>query len=259
MTSPSFSIYDCEQHLFELAQNFMRSRIIFASIELNIFDLLLSYNDGLSCSEIAKQLDLHYIENESRCLQDVLDSLTSMNFLERNDEKITYKLTEFTHDYLLPNRKVLSNIDQEFYQNMPRFDTILLDSSSNDSINHIMLLRIKQLVDLTNYSKISIDSIDKNADVIIIWRQDGLLKQKLEQVYDALPSNGNGLFILIIPNDEHDEVTIALNLLMNMTTTIKQQEIPKSLYSIKYLKQLGFQCFETKKSADSLELILAYK
>jgi len=259
MTS-SLSIYDSEQYLFEIAQNFIRSRIIFTSIELKIFDLLLSYNGGLICSEIAEHLNLHFIENESRCLQDVLDCLTSMNFLERDDEKLSYTLTKFTRNYLLPNRTILSNIDQEFYKEMPQFHDINLNnSSSKNFINQIMLLRIKQFVDLTNYSNISIDSFDENTDVIIIWRQDGLLKDKIKQAYDILPSNKKGLLILIIPNDEYDEVTLALNLFINMTTTNKEQENSKDFYSKKFLKQIGFRSIERIQSTDDLQLLLAYK
>jgi hypothetical protein len=253
------SIYDNEQYLFEIAQNFMRSRVIFTSIELKIFDLLLSYDDGLRCSEIAKELDLYYVENESRCLQDVLDLLTSMMFLERDNENVCYKLTKFTRNYLLPNRNILVNIDQDFYQKMPKFDEIILNNSSKDSINQIMLLRIKQLVDLTNYSNISIDLIDKNSDVIIIWRQENLLKEKLEQIYDILPLNKKGLLILVIPNDEHDEVTLALNLFMNMTIKTKEQEYTKEFYSKKFLKQFGFRSIEKLQSTDGLQLLLAYK
>jgi hypothetical protein len=258
MTS-SLSIYDSEQYLFEIAQNFIRSRTIFTSIELKIFDLLLSYNGGLICSEIAEHLNLHFIENESRCLQDVLDGLTSMNFLERDDEKLNYKLTKFTRNFLLPNRTILLNIDQEFYKQMPQFHEIILNNSSKNSINQIMLLRIKQLVDLTNYSNISIDTFDENTDVIIIWRQDGLLKEKLKQAYDILPLNKKGLLILIIPNDEHDEVTLTLNLFMNMTTTNKEQENSKDFYSKKFLKQIGFRSIERIQSTDDLQLLLAYK
>jgi hypothetical protein len=255
----SFSIYDSEQYLFEIAQNFIRSRVIFTSIELNIFDLLLSYNDGLTCSQIGQRLNLHYIENESRCLQDVLDCLTSMKFLELEDEKLSYKLTKLTRNYLLPNRKILANIDQEFYKRMPQFNEIVLNNYSKDSINLLMLLRIKQLVDLTNYSNISIDSIDENVDVMIIWRQDGLLKEKIKQIYDILPSNKKGLLILIIPNDEQDEVTLALNLFLNMITTNKEQENSKDLYSKKFLKQIGFRSIERIQSTDGLQLLLAYK
>ena len=259
MTS-SFSIYDSEQYLFEIAQNFIRSRIIFTSIELKIFDLLLSHRSGLLCSEIAKYLNLYYIENKSRCLQDVLDCLTSMNFLEYNNEKMTYKLTKLTQYLLLPNRKILSNVDREFYKNMSHFNEILLDNSSKDLIYQIMLLRIKQLVDLTNYSNISIDTIDKTADVIIIWRQDGLLKEKIKQIYDALPCNEKGLLILIVPNDEYDEVTLALSLFINMTTTIEEQENCQDLYSKKFLKQIGFRTIERKQSKDdNLQLLLAFK
>jgi hypothetical protein len=259
MTS-SLSIYDSEQYLFEIAQSFIRSRIIFTSIELKIFDLLLSYNDGLICSQIAEHLNLHFIENESRCLQDVLDCLTSMNFLERDDEKLSYKLTKFTRNYLLPNRTILSNIDEEFYKEMPRFhDIILNNSSSKNTFNQIMLLRIKQFIDLTNYSNISIDSFDENTDVIILWRQDSLLKEKIKQAYDILPSNKKGLLILIIPNDEYDEVTLAFNLFMNMTTTNKEQENSKDIYSKKFLKQIGFRSIERIQSTDDLQLLLAYK
>jgi hypothetical protein len=253
------SIYDSEQYLFEIAQNFIRSRVIFTSIELQIFDLLLSYDDGLRCSDIAKYLKFYYVENESRCLQDVLNLLTSMNFLEREEKNFCYKLTKFTRNFLLPNRKILLNIDQDFYKKMSKFDEIILPNSSKDSINQIMLLRIKQLVDLTNYSNISIDVIDENSDVIIIWRQDHLLKDKIKQIYDVLPLNKKGLLILIIPNDEHDEVTLALNLFMNMTTKNKEQEYSKDLYSKKFLKQIGFRSIERIQSTDDLQLLLAYK
>ncbi|CAF4114737.1 unnamed protein product [Rotaria sp. Silwood2] len=255
----SLSIYDSEQYLFEIAQSYMRSRIIFTSLELKIFDLLLSYNDGLLCSDIAKHLKLHYIENESRCLQDILDCLTSMNFLERNNENFSYKLTKFTRNFIFSNQKILCNIDQEFYKNMPQLDNSLLNNSSKDSINQLMLLRIKQLVDLTNYSNISIDSIDKDADVIIIWRKNCLLKEKINQAYDILPINRKSLLILIVPNDEHDEVTLTLNLFMNMISITKEQENPKDLYSKKFLKQIGFRSIERKQSTDDLQLLLAYK
>lgn len=258
MTS-SLSIYDNEQYLFEIAQSFIRSRIIFTSVELKIFDLLSSYNDGLTCSEIAKYLNLHFIEDESRCLQDVLDCLASMNFLERNDDKLNYKLTKFTRDFLLPNRTILSNIEQEFYKQMSHFHETIHNNSSENSINHLMLLRIKQFVDLTNYSNISIDSFDENTDVIIIWRQDGLLKEKIKQAYDILPTNKKGLLILIIPNDESDEVTLALNLFLNMTTKNKEQENSKDFYSKKFLKQIGFRSIERIQSTDDLQLLLAYK
>jgi hypothetical protein len=258
MTS-SLSIYDSEQYLFEIAQSFIRSRIIFTSIELKIFDLLLSSNDGFRCSEIANHLHLHYIENESRCLQDVLDCLTSMHFLERDNDKFSYKLTKFTRNFLLPNRTILSHLDQEFYKEMPQFHEIILNNSSKTSIHQIMLLRIKQFVDLTNYSHISIDSFDEKTDVMIIWRQDGFLKEKIKQAYDLLPSNKKGLLILILPNDEHDEVTLALNLFLNMTTTNPEQENSKDFYSKKFLKQIGFRSIERIQSTDDLQLLLAFK
>ena len=52
-----------------------------------------------------------------------------MNFLERDNKKLSYKLTKFTRNYLLPNRTILSNIDQEFH------DIILNNSSSKNSID----------------------------------------------------------------------------------------------------------------------------
>jgi hypothetical protein len=253
MTS-SLSIYDNEQYLFEIAQSFMCSRVIFTSLELQLFDLLVSYNDGLTCKEIAKHLNLNFIENQSRCLQDVLDLLASMNFLERDNVKFIYKLTKFTRHFLLPNRKILVNIDQEFYIKMPHFNEIRPEKSSKDSINTLMLLRIKQLVDLNNYSNISIDTINENSDVIIIWRQDGLLNEKIRQAFDILPSNKRGLLILVLPNDEHDEVSLAFNLFLN-----KEQENSKTLYSKKILKQIGFRAVERIQSIDDLQLLLAYK
>ncbi|CAF3167431.1 unnamed protein product, partial [Rotaria sp. Silwood2] len=101
--------------------------------------------------------------------------------------------------------------------------------------------------------------IDKDADVIIIWRQDGLLKEKINQAYDILPINRKSLLILIVPNDEHDEVTLTLNLFMNMISITKEQENPKDLYSKKFLKQIGFRSIERKQSTDDLQLLLAYK
>lgn len=253
------SIYDSEQYLFEIAQNFIRSRIIFTSLELKIFDLLLISTDGLKCCEIAKNLNLYLIENESRCLQDTLDCLTAMNFLERENENFKYKLTKFTRNYLLPNRKLLSNIDQDFYKDMPQFHEIILNNNtSKNSIYQLMLLRIKQFVDLTNYSNISIDSFDENTDAIILWRQDGLIKDKIKQAYDILPLNKKGLLVLILPN-ESDEVTLALNLFLNMTIKTKEQENSKEFYTKKFLKQIGFRSVEKIQSTDDLQLLLAHK
>lgn len=259
MTS-SLSIYDSEQYIFEIAQNFIRSRTIFTSIELKIFDLLLLYNDGLICSDIAKHLNLHYIENESRCLQDVLDCLTSMNFLERHSDKHTYKLTKFTRNFLLPNRDILTNIDQEFYKKMPDLHEYISNNSLiKNSLNQIMLLRIKQLVNLTNYSNISIDTFDENTDVIIFWRPDGLIKDKIKQAYDILPINKKGLLILIQSNNEYDEVTLALNIFLNMSIKTEEDENFKDFYSKKYLKQIGFRTIEKIQSTDDLQLLLAFK
>ncbi|CAF3227004.1 unnamed protein product [Rotaria socialis] len=255
MTSP-LSIYDSEQYLFEIAQNFIRSRVVFTASDLKIFDLLLSCNDGLSCSDIAKNLNLHYVENQSRCLQDVLDCLTSMNLLERCNGNLCYKLTNFARNFLLPNREVLLNIDENFYKIMPKFDSMFLKNSSKESIHAIMLLRIKQLVDLTNYSNISFDTINKNSDMIVLWRQDGLLKDKIKQAYHALPTHGKGVLILIFPDDE---VTLAFNLFNNMMTKVEEQENPKELYSKKFLRQIGFRSVEKKQSENDLQILIAYK
>ncbi|CAF5206099.1 unnamed protein product, partial [Rotaria magnacalcarata] len=244
------------QYLFEIAQNFIRSRVVFTALELKIFDLLLSCNDGLSCSDIAKNLNLHYVENQSRCLQDVLDCLTSMNLLERCNEILCYKLTNFTRNFLLPNREILLNIDENFYKIMPKFDSIFLKNPPKESIHAVMLLRIKQLVDLTNYSNISFDTINKNSDMIVLWRQDGLLKDKIKQAYHALPIHGRGLLILIFPDDE---VTLALNLFNNMMTKVEEQENPKELYSKKFLRQIGFRSVEKKQFENDLQILIAYK
>jgi hypothetical protein len=112
---------------------------------------------------------------------------------------------------------------------------------------------------LKAYSKISIDSMDDHADAIILWRQDGLLKKKLQQAFDALPANGRGLLVLVVPNDEQDEVTLALNLLANVTAAHREQENFKDFYSKKALKQIGFRTVERLKSSDGLELLLAHK
>ncbi|CAF1244363.1 unnamed protein product [Adineta ricciae] len=253
------SIYDSEQYLFEIAQSFIRSRVVFTSLELQIFDLFSQSNHGLTCAQVAEQLSLHYVQNESRCLQDVLDCLKSMKFLEYEKEKFTYKLTDFARNLLLPNRQLLSNIDRDFYDKMPQLNELVLNNSIKDSIHLIMLLRIKQLVDLTAYSNVSIDSFDENVDVMVIWRQDGCLKEKIKQAYDILPSSKASLLILIIPNDEDDEVTLALNILLNMTTTSKEAENPKEFYSTKFFKKIGFQSIERLKSTDGIQLLLAYK
>lgn len=258
MTS-SWSIYHSEQYLFEIAQSFIRSRVIFTSLELKIFDLLFLHRDGLKCSEIAQHLNLHFRENQSRCLEDALDSLASMNLLERDQQAFSYKLTKLTRSSLLPNRAILAKIEDEFYKKMPHLHEVLLDQSSKTSINQIMLLRIQQFVDLTNYSNISIDSFDENTNVIILWRQDGRLKEKIQQAYEILPSAKKGLLILILPNEEEDEVTLALNLLNNMTSAEKEQENVKDFYSKKFLKQIGFRSIERIQTADDLQLLLASK
>ena len=108
-----------------------------------------------------------------------------MNLLELKKEHSKYKLTKFTQDYILSNRKILSKIDQEYYKNMPQLNEILVHDSCKESVDQIMLLRIQQLFDLRKYSNISIDSIDQNADVIILWRQDGLLKEKITEFYNS--------------------------------------------------------------------------
>jgi hypothetical protein len=255
----TLSIYDSEQYLFEIAQSFIRSRVIFTSLELQLFDLLLTYNDGLTCARIAEQLNLHYVQNESRCLLDVLDCLKSMKFLECGRETSAYKLTKFTRNLLLSNRDLLARIDQQLYDKMPHFNEVVVNDSLKDSIQLIMLLRIKQLVDVTSYSKISIDSIDNNADVIIIWRQEGQLKEKVKQAYNVLPSDRKSLLILIVPNEDDDEVTLTLNIFLNMTTNDREQENPKELYSKKFLMQIGFRSIERVESTDGLQLLLAYK
>ena len=254
------SIYDNEQYIFEIAQSFIRSRVIFTSMELSIFDLLLSHADrGLSCPDIAKSLNLHYVERESRCLQDVLDSLSAMHLLARDPHQLTYKLTPLAEHVLLPQRELLSAIDRQFYQRLPRLDESIELSTGKDSVYTLMLTRIQQLIDLTTYAKISIDSVDDHADAIVLWRPDGLLTKKLQQVFDALPTNGRGLLVLVVPNDEEDEVSLALNLLVNVTVGHREQENFKDFYSTKALKQLGFRTVERVKSSDGLELLLAYK
>lgn len=256
----SLSIYDSEQYIFEIAQNFIRSRILFTSFELKIFELLLSHSNGLTCSELARELNLHWIDNQSRCFEDILDCLTAMNFLERNDKTCSYQLTKLTRNYLLPHRTLLTQFDQQFYQSMPHcHQHLLLDSSTRTSIHQLLLTRIQQYIDLTPYSNISIDSFDENTNAIILWRQDGCLKEKIQQAYEILPSQKKGLLILIIPQDEQDEITLALNLLSNMSQSVREEENVKDFYSKKYLKQIGFRSIERIQTLDDLQLLLAHK
>ena len=255
----SSSIYDNEQYLFELAQSFMRSRVTFTCAELKLFALLLTHRSGLTCSKIATHLDLHYVENESRCLQDVLDALAAMQFLERDQATGIYRLSTLTEKFFLPHQALLSQIDRDFYRKMPQLHETTMNHASNESIQTLMLLRIQQLVDLKAYTKISIDQINSHAEAIILWRQDGLLKEKLQQAWTSLPSNKKALLILVVPNDDTDEVTLALNLFQNMTSTEKEKENCRDLYSKKVLKQIGFRSVERLHSADGLELLLAYK
>lgn len=259
MTSSSLSIYDSEQYIFEIAQSFIRGRIVFTSLELNIFDLLISHPNGLRCSQIAQELNLHWLDNQSRCLEDVLDCLTAMNFLERIEKTSSYQLTKLTRHSLLPHRTLLTQLDKQFYQAMPHCHELLLDSSARTSINQLMLLRIQQYVDLTPYSNISIDSFDENTNAIILWRQDGHLKEKIQQAFEILPCQKKGLLILIIPQDDQDEMTLALNLLSNMTNANREQENVKDFYSKKYLKQIGFRSIERVQTFDDLQLLLAHK
>ena len=258
MTS-SLTIYESEQYLFEIAQSFIRSRMIFTALDLQIFDRLLAEQDGLTCSQIAQELHLHFQENQSRCLEDVLDCLTAMNFLQRDEKTSTYQLTKLTRSTLLPHRILLNHLDKDFYQSTPHFHEILLDSSTKTSINQLLLLRIQQYVDLNNYSNISIDSFDENTNAIILWRQDGHLKEKIDKAYEILPCNKKGLLILIIPSEETDEMTLALNLLSNMTNTNREEENIKDFYSKKYLKQIGFRSIERIQTIDDLQFLLAHK
>ena len=255
----SSSIYDNEQYLFELAQSFMRSRVIFTCMELKLFELLLSHRSGLTCSKIATHLDLHYVENESRCLQDVLDALTTMKFLERDQSTGIYRISTLTEKLLLPHQSILSKVDRDFYQKMPQLHETTFNHDSSQSLQTLMLLRIQELVDLKAYTRISIDQLTSHAEVIILWRQDGLLKEKLQQTWNILPSNKKGLLILVLPNEENDEVTLALNLFQNMTGAEKERDNGRDLYTKRTLKQIGFRTVERLHSPDGLALLLAYK
>jgi hypothetical protein len=258
-SSSSLPIYDNEQYLFELAQSFMRSRIIFTCTELKVFDLLLTHENGLTCAEIAHALNLHFIENESRCLQDVLDALTSMDFLVRQQNNGIYKLASMTENVFLRHQNLLVTLDREFYSNMPHCHELKINNCSEQSVQTLMLLRIQQLVDLRHYTKISIDKIDHHADVIIIWRQDGLLRDRIQQAFDILPVNKQGLLIVVVPDDQHDEVTLALNLFVNMMHTDHEQANPSDLYSVQTLKTIGFRTVEEIQSKDGLTLLVAHK
>lgn len=254
MTS-SNSIYESEQYLFELAQSFIRSRVLFTSIDLQIFDLLLLKPDGLTCADIGNHLNLHFIENQSRCLQDCLDCLTSMNLLEYNQGKHIYQLTKLTRNYLLPNRSLLSNIENEYYLPVAQFYQIKSHSSSS-SLQQLILLRIKQYVNLSTYSNVTIDKCESTSDAIIFWNEDNFFKENIQQAFDVLPSHSKGLLILVLPTNENDEISLAMNVCLNKTS---MNENIKDVCSRKFLKQIGFRSIEKIQSADDLQLLLAFK
>ena len=253
------SFYDSEQYLFELAQSFMRSRVIFTSIELKLFDLLSQNPTGLTTLEISRMLKLNYIENQSRCLQDVLDALYSMNFLDRQEDDGRYKLSKFTTDCFNPSEKYLSAVEKEFYPKMSHFYEQMADENLQQTIHELMLLRIQHLVDLSKYQRISIDQIALDAQVIILWRQENKLKQKISRAFDVLKADDQGVLILILPDDQDDEVTLTLNLFLNMASNNSEQIYQPDLFSEDSLKQIGFRTVEHVRSTDGLTLLLAYK
>jgi len=258
-SSKSKSIYESEQYLFEIAQSFIRSRIIFTSIDLQIFDLLLLKSDGLSCSDIGKHLNLHFIENQSRCLEDCLDCLTAMNLLEFNRDKRVYQLTKLARNYLLPNRSLLTNIENEFYSPVSQFYQIKSPpnpSLSSSSLQQLILVRIKQYVNLSTYSNVTIDACETTSDAIIFWNEENFFKEKFQQAFDVLPSNGKGLFILVLPTNDNDEISLAMNICLNKNTN---NEHAKDVCSKKFLKQIGFRSVEKVQTTDDLQLLLAFK
>ena len=255
------SIYDNEQYLFELAQSFIRSRVIFTCFHLKLFDLLQSHQQGLTCEEIAEDLHLHYLPNQSRCLVDVLDALTSMKMLERDCQQGIYRLSSLTKQSFLPHQILLAELDEEFYPLMPQFHQRSMEHLSKESIYALMLIRIEELIDLKPYSHRIIDRIEENSDLIILWRQNRTFAGKLQHAFDVLPSNGKGLLIVILSDDE---VTLTLNLFLNMivdSTTKKDDEEIEEQDWQKILKQIGFETVERMQSTHrgDFALLLAYK
>lgn len=252
MTS-SLSIYDSEQYLFEIAQSFIRSRIVFSCFHLKLFDLLVDHSEGLTCDELSKFLHLNYLPGESRCLIDVLDALTSMKFLERDTSKRIYRLTSLTKEYFLPHQNLLSNLEKEFYPQMTQCHESKVDEHWKESIETLMFIRLEELIDLKPYERRSIDKVDENLDLIVLFRQDETLKTKLHRAFDVLPSHGKGLLILVLSDDE---VTLAMNIFLNM---ISQPEIPDENWQ-KILKEIGFETVERLQSTrNDFAIVLAYK
>lgn len=252
MTS-SLSIYDNEQYLFEIAQSFIRSRVIFTCSHLKLFDHLLLHPQGLTCEEIGKELNLHYLSGESRCLPDVLDALASMKFLERNPSNLTYRLSSWSKDVFLPDEELISKLDEEFYLPIAQCDDSTVDPRSKELIYSLMFKRIEELVDLKPYSHRSVDQVEMGADLIILWRQNRSLKEKIQQAFDVLPSHGKGLLILVLSDDE---VTLTLNLFFNLIVDdeVEEEDWPK------IFKEIGFETVERLQSSrGDFSILLAYK
>ncbi|CAF0746784.1 unnamed protein product [Didymodactylos carnosus] len=156
---------------------------MFSAINLKLFQLLFNHKDtGRTVQQIAQDLNLHWIENESRGLLDVLDALCSMSVLKR--EHSTYKLALLGERYLLNEDKYLKYfnvIDQQIYSQFSKLDQLLTTgtidqdccSSTSSSIKDVLGFfkteRIKNVfaqLDLSKYSTLVDISDVPNKDLI---------------------------------------------------------------------------------------------
>ena len=176
-----------------------------------------------------------------------------MNFLQRDATAKTYRLTSLTTENFLPHETLLSQIEKEFYPLMPQCHENRADERWKEPIEALMFSRLEELIDLKPYPRRTIDRVEENLDLIVFFRHDRTLKEKLRRAFDVLPSTGKGLLILVLSDDE---VTLALNLFLNM---ILPGEVQDEDWQ-KILTDIGFETVERLQSTrGDLAIVLAYK
>ena len=78
--------------LLSVVDGYQKSRILFSAIELDIFEKINA--NPINAEEVAVKCD-----SDSRYTETILNSLVSMNLLDKNDDH--YKITDATDKYLL--------------------------------------------------------------------------------------------------------------------------------------------------------------
>lgn len=252
------SIYNSEQYIFELAQSFMRSCIVFTCSDLKIFDVLSENENGLTAEDLSRILKFRYVENESRCLKDVLDALCSMNLIEFSSDNKVYRISKFNRKFFEENSKNLVEVYRNFYLPMAHLNEARLDESLQSIVEKLILRRIEQLIDLSAFKHIVFDRVVSCAESIVFSRPDAVSKEILQQTLQILPSGNKGILILLVPND-HDEIQLAFRLFFNMTSMQNEQTHHEDVYSEQFLEKIGFRKVKRFQSPDGFTVLTAQK